>query len=189
LEREPPVPVWFLWLAAIFVLGALSLILILASRETRTTLIQRIAWFQVPAAAVSLLSVSARGVASLLYLKTRDYRYDDFAVAANESVSLFAGVNLLAGSVWTKWAWDLRWSWNAGMTSYVWLIFIYVAYGILRRATPTDHRAAISAVVCVFSLIDVPFIYFSAYLFRARHAQPMGPGYSEIGLRGIVLLY
>jgi heme exporter protein C len=188
LKRKRPLPVWFLGVAALSMPGALCLSLLLLSAESITALTERIFWFQVPAALVCFLSVFGGGTASVLYLKTRDYRYDDFAAAVNESVWLFAGVNVLAGLVWTRRALGFWWNWDAGVTSSVSLILIYVAYGIIRSATPMDRRGTISAVVCVFGMLDVPFIYLSTHLFRARHAPPIGGGYSGLGAAGISAL-
>jgi heme exporter protein C len=166
----------------------LCLILRLLSTESMVALTQRLLWFQVPAAFVCFLSVFVGGTASILYLKTRDYRYDDFAVAANESVWVFAGVNLLAGLVWARRGLGVCRCGNAGLTSSVSLILIYVAYGIIRSATPMDRRGTISAVVCVFGMLDVPFIYLSTYLFQVRHAPPTGGEYSGLGAVGILAL-
>jgi heme exporter protein C len=81
-------------------LAALYLIFVWVSTEATMGIIQRIFYFHVPAAAVSFWAIFVGGIASLLYLKTRDYKYDEIAAAANESVLVFQAINILLGSIW-----------------------------------------------------------------------------------------
>ncbi len=72
----------------------LYLIFIWVSTEVTMGIIQRIFYFHVPAATVSFWAVFVGGVSSILYLKTKDVRYDDLALAANESVVVFGAINM-----------------------------------------------------------------------------------------------
>jgi heme exporter protein C len=142
-------------------------------------IIQRIFYFHVPAATAAFCAVFAGGVSSLLYLKTRDVRYDDFALAANESVLVFSVINIVLGSIWGRRAWGIWWTWDARLTSSLLLVLIYLAYVLVRKATPIDQRATIGAVICIFGMADVPLIYMSNRLFRTQHPPPVIGGGRE----------
>lgn len=53
-------------------------------------IIQRIFYFHDPAAMAALAAIFVGGVASLLYLRIHEARYDDLAPAANECVIVFS---------------------------------------------------------------------------------------------------
>jgi heme exporter protein C len=151
-------------------------------------IIQRIFYFHVPAAMVAFWAVFVGGVASLLYLKTHEARYDDLALAANESVVIFSLVNIVLGSIWGRRAWGIWWTWDARLTSSLLLVFIYLAYLMVRKATPIDQRAAIGAVICIFGMTDVPLIYLSNRIFRTQHPPPVIGGAENSGIAPDMLI-
>ena len=145
-------------------------------------IIQRIFYFHVPAAMAAFWAVFVGGIASLMYLKTRDFRYDDLALAANESVVVFSIINIVLGSIWARRAWGIWWTWDARLTSSLLLLLIYLAYLMVRKATPIEQRATICAVICVFGMVDVPLIYMSNRLFRTQHPAPVIGGGENSGI-------
>ena len=48
-------------------------------------------------------------VASLLYLKTGNFKYDSFAAGVNEIALVFATTGLVMGSIWGRYAWGIWW--------------------------------------------------------------------------------
>ena len=161
---------------------ALYLIFVWVSTEATMGIIQRIFYFHVPAAMVSFWAVFVGGVASILYLKTRDARYDELALAANESVVVFEAINILLGSIWGKRVWGVWWTWDARLTSAFLLILIYAAYIVIRQAAPTEQRGPICAVICIFGMADVPLVYMSNRLFRTQHPSPVIAGGGNSGI-------
>jgi heme exporter protein C len=188
LDDRPAVPLWLLVLASGSMLVALYLIFIWVSTEATMGIIQRIFYFHVPAATVSFWAVVVGGVASLLYLKTGEYRYDDLAAAANESVVVFQSINILLGSIWGRRVWGIWWTWDARLTSSLILVLIYAAYVIVRRATPMDQRATVCAVICLFGMADVPMVYLSNRIFRTQHPSPVIGGGENSGLAPDMLI-
>ncbi|MCU1261699.1 MAG: cytochrome c assembly protein [Bryobacterales bacterium] len=160
-------------------LVALYMVFMWVSTEASMGIIQRIFYFHVSAAFVSFVAVAVGGVSSILYLKTRDAKYDDLALAANESIVVFEAMNIIMGSIWGKRVWGIWWTWDARLTSSFLLILIYLAYVIVRRAVAPEQRATICAVICIFGMADVPLVYMSNRLFRTQHPSPVlggGPG-------------
>jgi heme exporter protein C len=184
----PALPIWLLCPAALSMLAALYLIFIRVSTEATMGIIQRIFYFHVPAAFTSFWAVFVGGVASILYLRTDDARYDDLAVAANESVIVFEAINILLGSIWGKRVWGIWWTWDAKLTSALLLLLIYVAYVILRRAAPVEQRATIGAVICIFGMADVPLVYIANRLFRTQHPSPVLAGGENSGIETDMLV-
>jgi heme exporter protein C len=188
LDERPALPLWLLGITAAAMLAALYLIFVWVATEASMGIIQRIFYFHVPAAMASFVAVFVGGVASLLYLKTREDRYDELALAANEAVLVFQTINVVMGSIWGRRVWGIWWTWDARLTSSFLLILIYAAYVVVRRATPIEQRATICAVICIFGMADVPLIYMSNRIFRTQHPSPVLGGGENSGLASDMLL-
>jgi heme exporter protein C len=181
-DDSPAVPVWLLSLSAVSMLVALYMIFMWVSTEATMGIIQRIFYFHVSAAFVSFWAVAVGGVASILYLRTRNEKYDDLALAANESIVVFEAMNIMMGSIWGKRAWGIWWTWDARLTSSFLLILIYLAYVIVRKSVSAEQRPTICAVICIFGMADVPLVYMSNRLFRTQHPAPVLGGGPDSGI-------
>ena len=181
-DSKAAIPTWLLSLSAISMLVALYMIFVWVSTEVTMGIIQRIFYFHVPAASASFLAVFVGGVSSILYLKTKDVRYDDLALAANESVVVFQAINIVMGSIWAKRVWGMWWTWDARLTSSLLLLLIYFAYIVVRQGTPLEQRATIGAAICIFGMADVPLIYMANRWFRTQHPAPVIGGGENSGL-------
>jgi heme exporter protein C len=181
-DDQPALPTWLLTLAAASMLISLYMIFVWVSTERAMGIIQRIFYFHVPAAIVSFWAAFVGGVASILYLRTRNERYDDLSLAANESIVIFEAINIVMGSLWGKRVWGIWWTWDARLTTSFMLLFIYAGYLMVRRATPIDQRPVTCAVICIFGMADVPIVYMSNRLFRTQHPQPVIGGGPDSGI-------
>ena len=161
---------------------ALYLIFMWVTTEATMGIMQRVFYFHFPAAIASFWAVFVGGIASIQYLRTRDSRYDDLAVAANESVLVFEAINILLGSIWGRRVWGIWWTWDARLTSALLLFLIYFAYVTLRHAAPVEQRGTIGAVICIFGMADVPVIYMANRLFRTQHPAPVLAGGENSGM-------
>jgi len=181
-DDKPAVPIWLGGLAAASMVVAFYLIFMWVSTEATMGIVQRIFYFHVPAAMVSFTASFVGGIASILYLVKRENRYDDLSLAANETVVVFAAVNIVMGSMWAKPVWGIWWTWDARLTSSFLLLFLYAAYLTIRRAAPVETRATVCAVICILGMADVPLIYMSNRLFRTQHPAPVIGGGENSGL-------
>ena len=135
---------------------------------------QKIFYVHVPAAWSTMLAFSLVGLASILYLLMKDERYDRFAAASAEVGTVFACVMLTTGPLWAKPIWGTWWTWDARLTSTLFLFFLFIGYLLLRGAIPeAGTRARYSAVLGIFGAALVPFIHLTVYLFRTLHPQPI----------------
>jgi len=113
-------------------------------------------------------------VASVLFLITRNFKYDALAVAVTEVGLAYLAANLITGSIWGRVAWGIWWTWDARLTSALVCWLLYAGYLMLRRAIeePTQ-RATFAAVFSIFAFIDVPIVIFSIKWWRTQHPQPV----------------
>ena len=119
---------------------------------------QKIFYYHVAHAFMMFVAVGLCGVCSLVYLKKRDPRWDDVALASAEVAVAFGAVVLLTGMVWAKAAWDVWWTWEKRLTMSLLLWLTLVGYVIVRRfAGASAERLA--AGLAVFGTVALPFIY------------------------------
>ena len=131
-------------------------------------LVQKIFDFHVPSWIVMFGSAFVCGIASILVVFKRSKAADRVAVAAAEITVLFGLVGLITGPLWARKAWGVWWQWDARLTSALVLELIYVAYLLLRKyGGPGSEK--LSAVVAIFGMANVPFVYWSVNLWRTIH--------------------
>jgi len=153
---------------------------------------QKIFYYHVPCAFMLFISVITCGVASLLFLKRRQGRYDDVAAAAGELSVLFGAIVLITGSIWGRAAWGLWWTWDARLTSSLLLWMSMLAYVLVRKyGGPGSER--ISAGLAVFAAVNIPLVYFSVRIWRTLHPKtsvvPTLSGEMRLALWLSVLLF
>ncbi len=144
--------------------------------------LQRILYFHVGIAWVSLIAFTVIFIASLVYLWKRDDRWDALSHSAAEVGFVFASLVLITGSLWGKGIWDRWWTWEPRLTTMLILWLIYVAYLMLRSfATNPRQAARFSAVLGIIGFIDVPIIYFAANWWRGLHPEVVSGPLAETG--------
>ena len=132
--------------------------------------VQRILYLHVPVAWVSMVAIVVVAFASVMYLKSRDAKWDRRAVSVAEVGLVFGAVMLVSGIVWARPVWLVWWTGEAKLTTALILFFIYVAYLMFRAYFPPgDQRRRIAAVIAILGAIDTPIIYFASVLFQESH--------------------
>jgi heme exporter protein C len=167
-------------------LAALGLVFIYVPTEKTMGVVQRIFYFHVPIAWISLLAFSVVFIASILYLWKREEKWDILARSSGEIGFVFITLVLITGPIWAKPAWNTWWTWDTRLTSALILWFIYLAYIMVRSlATEEGRGARFAAAVGIVGFIDVPIVYLAIRLWRTQHP---GPVVFEGGLEGSMLL-
>lgn len=135
---------------------------------------QKIYYIHVPSAWVAFLAFGVVGVCSLLYLVLKEPRLDRLAAASAEVGVVFTTGVLITGPIWARPIWGWWWTWDARLTSTLFLWFIYFGYLVLRNAvSEPGQRARFSAVLGILGALMVPFIHVTVYLFRTVHPMPI----------------
>ena len=124
--------------------------------------IQRLVFFHVPIAVVSLIAFGVACVAGLMYLRTRSQRWDDVVVIACGLGLLFTVLAMITGSIWAKAFWGTWWDWqDARLVTYLIIGLIYAAFFVLRSSTDSGQQARFSAVYAVVAFASVPLSFWA----------------------------
>ena len=142
----------------------ISLVLIYgyAPMEKTMGMAQKIFYFHVPSAFMAFTSFAVVFVASILYLKSKNDKYDRVASSAAEIGTLFALIVLLTGPIWARSAWGVWWTWEPRLTTTLILFLIFIGYLMLRNyGAIGEQMKKYCAVVGIVGFLDVPIVYTS----------------------------
>ncbi len=155
---------------AILMAATLYLTFLYVPTEANLGVSQRIFYFHVPIAILSLASVVVVAVASAVHLFRKGKRSDAVAYASAEVGLVFCTIGIITGAIWAKPVWGVWWTWDPKLTLTLILWFMYVSYLMLRAYGPRGSQGArYGAVLAVFGAIDAPLIYSAAELWRSTH--------------------
>jgi heme exporter protein C len=141
-----------------------------APLEATMGLVQKIFYYHLPMSWWGLISFFLVFVCGIGYLRTRSPRWDVLAQASAELGVLFVTLALVTGSVWARAAWGVWWTWDPRLTTSLIMWFVYMGYLALRSAPMDEERRALAAAVLgVVAFVNVPFVFFSARLWRSIH--------------------
>jgi len=177
-ETGPPSSTGVDWVLVVAVLSCIGVIvraLFFTPVDAMQGIAQKIFYIHVPAATVGLyLACGLVAIASLMYLWIKDPRLDRVAESSAEVALAFLSIVLATGPLWGKPIWGTWWTWDARLTSTLFLWFLILAYLVLRGAIDeAEMRARLSAVMGALAMLLVPFIHLTVYLFRTLHPQPV----------------
>ena len=141
-----------------------------APYESTMGLVQKIFYFHVPSWIVMFTSAFVCGIASAILLFSGRKSADRVAGAAAELTVLFGTIGLLTGPLWGRKAWGVWWQWDARLTSALVMWLIFVAYLLLRKYGGAGSEK-LSAVVALFGMANVPFVYWSVNMWRTVHPK------------------
>ena len=141
-----------------------------APYESTMGLVQKIFYFHFPSWIVMFSSAFVCGIGSAVLLFSGSRTADRVAAAAAELTVVFGSIGLLTGPLWGRKAWGVWWQWDARLTSALVMWLIFVAYLLLRRyGGPGSEK--LSAVVALFGMANVPFVYWSVNMWRTVHPK------------------
>ena len=150
--------------------------------------VQRIFYYHVPSAWTAFLLFTINFVASVVYLIRRSLAADALAVVSAEVGVVFCTVVLVTGPLWARPVWGIWWTWDVRLTSTLVLWLIYVSYLMLRRFSTSGETPVLAAALAIFGALDVPLVYFSIWIFRTQHPQPVIGGGGSIDPRMLHVL-
>ncbi len=130
----------------------------------------RIIFIHVPAAWVSMVLYVALAFWGAMgwFLNARSA----FAVARAiaPTGALFTLLALWTGALWGRPTWGTWWVWDAKLTSYLILLFLYLGYMALVAAIDDTRRAdKAGALLALVGVVNVPIIYFAATWWNTLH--------------------
>ncbi len=171
MKYEGGVRFLILVLSIIFVLVSIFLIFIFAPSHEIMGDVQRIFYFHVGSAWVSYLAFGVTFIASLLYLKSKNLKWDTIAFNSAEIGIIFCTLAITTGPLWGKAVWGTYWKWEdlkLFMTLVLWLIFI--AYLALRaNAKSKIIKANLSAVFGIIGFFAIPLSLGANRIWQQYH--------------------
>ena len=137
--------------------------------------VQRVFYFHIGTAWVGLLGFVLAAVSGIIYLVTKDMKWDRFELALVEVSAMFFFLTIVLGSIWARPAWNTWWTWDPRLTTAAVTELIYVAYFMLRAGIEDpEKRARFGAVYTLLGGISAPITFMVIRLFRSIHPVVVG---------------
>ena len=132
----------------------------------------RIMYVHVPSAWMAMAIYALMALSSACFLIWRHNLAD---VIARESAPIgvaFTLIALITGSIWGKPMWGAWWVWDARLTSFLILFFLYIGYIALSDSFAGDERGRkLCAILALIGAANLPVIHFSVEWWNTLH-QP-----------------
>jgi heme exporter protein C len=178
---------WFFWSAGLLAAVALYGGLVLAPRDYQQGDAYRIIFIHVPCAWMGLFAYFFMAANAFIALVWRIKLSEVLAMASAPVGAAFTFITLVTGSLWGKPMWGTWWSWDARLTSELFLLFLY--FGVIGlHAAIEDRRQAARAAgfLALIGVVNLPVIHFSVNWWNTLHqgqtVRLMGPSKIDAGM-------
>jgi len=133
-------------------------------------IVQKIFYVHVPSAWVGFLGIIISAIFGIIYLYSRENRYDKLSHSFMEVSVVFITVGLFTGSLWAKPAWGTFWTWDPRLVSMAILWMLALGYLFFRSLVEEEEmRAKFSAILSIITAINIPIVFLSIRLFKTLH--------------------
>ena len=130
---------------------------------------QKIFYLHVPLAWSGFLSYFFVMLSGILYLYSKNLKYDRIGHAAAEIGTIFTGLVLVTGPIWATPIWGKPWIWEPRLITTLVLFIIYAGYFILINIGIYRQRVSlISAIIVIIAFLDIPIIFLSVEFWAAE---------------------
>lgn len=145
----------------------------------------RIFFFSMQNAPVLYLAFLVLFVASVMYLREREAKWDAIASTSAKLGTLFCTLLIANGMIFSKLAWGAYWNWDPRQTTTLILWFVLISYLSLRAALEDEEtRARLSAILGIFGFVGIPLTHISATIWASNHPQLYGESAFELDPAG-----
>ena len=163
---------WSIVATALLLSGGLYLSLVGSPEDYQQGDTVRIMFIHVPAAWMSMSVYTRRAVSAAVGLIWKHPVADLSAKAAAPIGACFTFLTLVTGALWGQPMWGTYWVWDARLTSFLILFFLYLGYIALWSSFDDQSKASKAAAILVLvGVINVPIIKFSVDWWNTLH-QP-----------------
>ena len=130
----------------------------------------RIMYIHVPAAWLAMFGYGMIFLSSLGALIFRHPLADVSAKAAAPIGAAFTLQALVTGSIWGKPTWGTYWAWDARLTSFLILFFLYMGLLALWQSIEDQSKAGrAAAILAIVGSVNIPIIHFSVEWWNTLH--------------------
>jgi heme exporter protein C len=164
-------------LSVILVAVAFGIVVFYAPMEQVMGLVQKVFYFHVATAWVGMLGFTVAAVVAIIYLRTKDMKWDMVGLAAVEISLVFFLIAIVLGSIWARPIWNTWWTWEPRLSTAAFLELFYLAYLLLRDGVEDpERRARFGAVYTLIGVVAVPITFLSIRVLRSIHPVLFGSG-------------
>ncbi len=118
--------------------------------------IQRIFYIHMPSFFGAFVAFSATVWGGIMYLRSREIKWDTLALAGVEVGLILSLVTLATGSIWARPIWNTWWTWDPRLTSSAIMALTYAAYLMLRAGIENpDTRRRFASVYGIIAIVTV----------------------------------
>ncbi len=176
----------FLGITAVVNALAIYFALFIAPAEVEMGELVRVFYFHLPQAIVCYLTLVISLVSAILYLRTKQTKYDAMSESAALLGLVYGVITLVSGAIWANAAWGVYWNWDPRETTTLVLWLAYVGYLFLRMSVENpERRASVSAAYNVLAFLTVPLSYLSFIIWPSLHPRLSEGG--GLGLTGTMV--
>ncbi len=159
-------------LSVLTILVGLTFALFISPPDYQQKETVRIMYIHVPCAWMSLMTYGFIVFSSIIFLI---WRFPIFLILAKESVTMgiiFTFSALLSGALWGKPTWGTYWVWDARLTSFLVLFFIYLGLKLIKDSFSYSTKGDfVFAYLSLIGGLNLPIIKFSVDWWNTLH-QP-----------------
>jgi heme exporter protein C len=179
---------WAAGLSIVLFLVGLPVALITSPPDYQQGDSVRLFYIHVPAAWCSLMVYGSMAVSSAAFLIWRHPIANISARAMAPIGTVFTALTLATGMLWGQPMWGTFWVWDARLTSYLLLFFLYLGYIALADAFEDSERGdKAAAILAVVGSVNLPIINLSVEWWNTLH-QPSIIKMSGFTVDGSILL-
>jgi heme exporter protein C len=130
--------------------------------------VQRIFYFHVSVAIISMVAFAVACVAGVMYLRRPREWWDDLGYITVRVGLMFAVMTVITGSIWAKGQWGTWWVWSdPRLATYTIVILLYAAYFVLRSSAEGSRQARFSAVYAIVAFASVPVSFYAVRIAQS----------------------
>ncbi len=168
-------------IASVFI--ALYLVFIWSPIEKIMGESQKIFYFHVGCAWIGFLAFFIVGYYSVRVLIKPSRHFHIVAGASAEIGLVFIVITLLTGMIWGRSSWNTWWSWEPRLVTTIILVFIYIAYFLVRQMDGSWEKISrLSAVFGIIGCLNVPIVFGAIRWWNTKlHPIVFGEGKSGSG--------
>lgn len=155
-QRMPRLLLLLTIVTIVAVVAGLYLSIFYAGTDMQQGDVQRLFYIHVPSFAGAFVAFTVAVVGGVLYLITRNVRWDTLALAGVEAGLVLSIVNIVTGSAWARPIWNTWWNWDPRLTMDAIMILTYSAYLMLRNGIDNpETRRRFASVYEILAFITV----------------------------------
>jgi heme exporter protein C len=171
MQYNPKIRLVFILISAFLILSGILLAMIIVPPHATMGDVQRIFYFHVASAWIAYVAFGVTFITSLVYMRTKDLQWDNWAVSSAEIGVVFTTLAITTGPMWAKAVWGVFWYWNdlkLVLTLVLWLVFI--AYIVLRANVQSRRtKAQLAAVFSIIGMVCVPLSFAANRIWTTIH--------------------